>query len=86
MSPAFSMTLPVNEFLGWRTAVKEAPETAPARRARLVKRRVQHISHVRTDYVGPTGVIKSVSAAGFRVRWDHSGATELCHPEDVVFI
>lgn len=84
MAASAAAIAPAQEFLEWRAAV----EAAAALRAPLMRRRVQVARRPWTppDEVLATGVIRDVTAGGFRVRWDSSGRTEPCHPDFVVFI
>lgn len=84
MSAATQTTEPCQVFHAWREAV----DAAAALRAPLVNRRVQMLRRPwqGEDHVPSAGVIKDVIASGFKVRWDHSGVVETCHPDLVVFI
>lgn len=81
---AASATAPAQDFLSWRAAV----DAAAALRAPLLRRRVQVARRPWTPpgEVLATGVVRDVTAGGFKVRWDSSGLTEMCHPDFVVFI
>lgn len=79
------MTSVYEGFRAWDDAAPKTPAKKDLR-ARLVGRRVRMISRMTPDVDGPAGVIKSVSRSGVRVKWDHSGAVESAHPDDLGFI
>lgn len=75
-------TEPYQGFLEWRAAV----DAAAALRAQIVGRRIKMSSLYRSDVDGATGVVKDVTAQGFKVRWNHSAQVDYAHPDDVMFI
>lgn len=68
-------------FVQWRAAV----DAAAALRDAMKGRHVRFVGMFGNAVSQPTGRIKDVTAAGFKIRWDGSTVTEWIDPESVIF-
>lgn len=73
---------PISTFREWRAAV----DAAAALRDAMKGRRIRFVGMFRNATNQPTGRIKDVTSAGFKVLWDGSTTTEWIDPDSVVFI
>ena len=73
---------PLSAFREWRGAV----DAAAALRDAMKGRRVRYVGMFRNAHNQPTGRIKDVTAAGFKIQWDGTTRTEWIDVESVVFI
>jgi hypothetical protein len=73
---------PLSAFREWRGAV----DAAAALRDAMKGRHVRFVGMLRNASHQPTGRIRDVTAAGFKIRWDGSTVTEWIDPESVIFI
>lgn len=73
---------PLKAFAQWRAAV----DAAAVLRDSMKGRRVRFVGMFGNATTQPTGRIKDVTAAGFKILWDGSTTAEWIDPESVVFI
>jgi hypothetical protein len=72
----------LTSFREWRVAV----DAAAALRDAMKGRRVRFVGMFRNASHQPTGRIRDVTSAGFKVQWDGTTQTEWIDPDSVVFI
>ncbi|MDN4646121.1 hypothetical protein [Arthrobacter sp. PsM3] len=72
----------LTSFREWRVAV----DAAAALRDAMKGRRIRFVGMFRNAAHQPTGRIKDVTSAGFKVLWDGSTQTEWTDPDSVLFI
>lgn len=73
---------PLSAFREWRGAV----DAAAALRDAMKGRRIRFVGMFGNASHQPTGRIRDVTSAGFKVLWDESTHTEWIDPDSVVFI
>lgn len=73
---------PLSTFREWRGAV----DAAAALRDAMKGRHVRFVGMFRNAHHQPTGRVKDVTAAGFKVQWDGTTRSEWIDPDSVVFI
>lgn len=72
---------PLTSFREWRGAV----DAAAALRDAMKGRRVRFVGMFGNAATQPTGRIKDITAAGFKILWDGSTVAEWIDPESVIF-